>query len=175
MIKLLVKLAIKFCKWRGKEFHIMGNNNQDVFLVRYILYKSPNFSIYIHRFLHSDADDPHDHPWSFYTYVVENGYQEYFYDLNKPIVENGEFRTYWTMDINLRKEGSLAYRKATDVHRVVLPKAFKLEEIEQAPLTICLMLKRERNWGYWRKGAYFIDWREYLQIKPNDSRIEGSE
>lgn len=175
MIKFLVKLAIKFCQWRGKEFHIMGNNNQDVFLVRYILFKSKAFSIYIHRFLHSDADAPHDHPWNFYTYVVENGYQEYFYDLNKPLVESGEFKSLWTMKINHRKPGSLEYRKATDIHRVVLPQQYTLEEINQAPLTICLMFKRQRNWGFWNNGSYFIDWREYLNIKPNDHRIEGSE
>jgi len=175
MIKLLVQLAIKYCEWRKRVYHIMGNNNQDVFLVRYILFKSKSFSIYIHRFLHSDADAPHDHPWNFYTYVVENGYQEYFYDLNKPQIKDNKFVSYWTMHINSRKEGSLAYRKATDVHRVVLPKAYSLNEIKEAPLTICLMLKRQRNWGYWRDGCYFIDWREYLNIEPDDNRIEGSE
>lgn len=175
MIKFLVKLLIKYCTWRKQVHYIMGNNNQDVFLVRYIVFKSKTFSIYIHRFLHSDADDPHDHPWDFYTYVVENGYQEYFYDLSKTIIKDNEFKSYWSFDINLRKEGSLAFRKATGVHRVVLPRTYTLSKIEQAPLTICLMLKRQRNWGYWKNGCYFIDWREYLDIKPDDPRIAGSE
>ncbi len=175
MIKLLTKLAIKYCIWRNKVYHINGNNNNEVFLVRYIFFKSKAFSIYIHRFLHSDADAPHNHPWDFYTYVVENGYQEYFYDISKPIVEKNEFKSFWTMSINLRKPGSLAFRKATDIHRVILPKTYTLEEIEQAPLSICLMLRRKQNWGYWKNGCFFIDWREYLEIKPDDSRVEGSE
>lgn len=175
VIKIITKLLIKLCIWRNTVYYIKGGNNDDVFLVRYIVYKSKNFRFYIHRFLRSDADQPHDHPASFYTYVVDGSYQEYKYDLNKPIVTDGEFKTYWSFDINLRKAGSLAFRKATDIHRVVLPRTYSLSEIEQAPLTICLMLKRERNWGYWKNGCYFIDWREYLNIKPNDSRIEGSE
>jgi hypothetical protein len=174
-----VKMLIKRCEKRGDVFYIKGGPaGKTVYLVRYIAFKSRFGCIYIHRFMRSDADDPHDHPWNFFTYVCEGGYKEYFYDREKPQIYKGEFKTMWTRYVNNRAPGSIAFRKATDIHQVVLDRSYEMEEIEQAPLTICLMGPRLREWGFWdlkAAGAIFTDWRKYIGIRADDPRYKGSE
>jgi len=176
LIKKLIVSLLAWCEKRNKVYYITGGpKGKDVYLVRYILWKSRLGCIYIHRFMRSDADYPHDHPWNFFTYIVSGGYTEYFYNTDKPVKLKTKYKSYWTESKNIRKAGSLAYRKATDIHKVKLKREYTMDEIEQAPLTICFMGPRKRHWGFWPNSATWVDWREYLNMKPNDVRIEGSE
>ena len=184
LMEKLVKLAIRYCEKRGKVFQITGGKRGDtVYLQRYILFKyKPLGCIYIHRFLRSDADVPHDHPWNFFTYVITRGYTEHYYDTTKPRVKNGRFVEFWTEVLNRREPGSIAYRKSTDIHRVSVDEEIDLavgedapEKLARAPLTICFMGPRRRQWGFWEHSSRFIDWRDYLDITVNDARIEGGE
>ncbi len=191
---LIEKLVIKLVDWCMKRKRVFlitgGEENKTVYLVRYILFKSKYGCIYIHRFMRSDADCPHDHPWNFFTYIVSGGYTEVYYDVEKPVTglitiytsisdeTELRFKSYWSKTLNKRVPGSLAYRKATDIHQVVLDRSYEMNEIKDAPLTICFMGPRLRHWGFWdlnKKGSVWTDWRKYLNITPNDVRIEGSE
>ena len=200
-IKFVVDILVARCEKKGRVYYITGGvNGQTVYLVRYIVFKSKRMCIYVHRFLRSDADDPHDHPWNFFTYVISGGYKEIFYNRNRAVRSVFDagvkkipfFLSYWTDHENIRLPGSIAYRRATDIHKVVVDKQLELEFtgqispedkkiIEQAPYTICIMGKRQREWGFWQRepgnpdGSKFIDWRRYLDIEPGDSRIEGGE
>lgn len=180
LLNKLIYFLVERCIKKGRVFHITGSADQseDVYLVRYIVVKSKYLCIYIHRFLRSDTSDPHDHPWNFITYIVSGGYQEHFYDVNQPTKGKKKYLSYWTKKINTRLPGSIAYRRATDIHSVVVPKKYTLATLEEAPLTACIMFSRKRHWGFWPlkdKGSKFIDWRNYLQINPYDPRVEGSE
>lgn len=187
LLNLLIKRLVKWCQKTGRVYHITGEatDQEDIYLVRYIVLKSEWLCIYIHRFMRSDSSDPHDHPWNFISYVVSGGYEEVFYDINKPqtnkdwfITKKKKYTSFWTEKLNVRKPGSFAFRRATDIHRVVVPRDFKLSEIEDAPLTACIMFSRQRHWGFWPlkdRGSKFVDWRRYLRISPNDPRIAGSE
>lgn len=180
LLNKLIYFLVERCKAKGHVYHITGTEDQkdDVYLVRYIVLKSRFMCIYIHRFMRSDSSDPHDHPWNFLTYIVSGGYEEHFYDINQPVKGKKKYLSFWTKKVNVRKPGSLAYRRATDIHRVVIPRKYTLAQIEQAPLTACIMFNRIRHWGFWPladKGAKFIDWRSYLNIKTDDPRITGSE
>jgi len=188
IIKFVCDQLVKWCIKNNRVYKITGGPaGETVYLVRYIVHKSKFGCIYIHRFMRSDADDPHDHPWNFWTYVVSGGYTEIFYDKTKQVTEAGTrsdgirysiFHALWVEKFNKRKPGSIAYRKATDIHQVVVDKSRNMDEIEEAPYTICLMGPRRRDWGFWLKplkGTGFLDWREYLSITPEDERIEGSE
>lgn len=191
LFNFFILQAVEWCKRHGRVFHITGEatDKEDVYLVRYIVLKTQWCCIYIHRFMRSDSSDPHDHPWNFFTYIVSGGYVEHFYDMSQPQtrVDNSnwfvkfprrKYKSFWTMRENVRNPGSFAFRRATDIHRVVIPRSFKLDEIEQAPLTACLMFSRQRHWGFWplkHRGSKFVDWRRYLKISPSDPRIQGSE
>lgn len=190
LLNALIRRAVEWCKRTGRVALITGGDAKDefdVYLVRYMVFKSEWFCIYIHRFMRSDGSDPHDHPWNFITYIVSGGYKELFYDVSKPEtnkdwffygVKELKYTSFWTVRENVRKPGSFAYRKATDIHRVVTDKLRRMDEIEDAPLTACIMFNRVRHWGFWPlkdKGSKFVDWRRYLKIRPNDPRIHGSE
>lgn len=190
LLNVLILKAVEWCKKNNRVFYITGGDAKDefdVYLVRYIVLKSRFCCIYIHRFMRSDGSDPHDHPWNFITYIVSGGYTELFYDVNKPRVREDYFlvgdrkpryKSFWTVRENVRKTGSFAFRRATDIHRVCVDKTRRLSEIEDAPLTACIMFNRTRHWGFWPlkdRGSKFIDWRRYLKIRPNDPRIQGSE
>ena len=194
LVKFVADLLVKWCIKKNRVFYIAGGTaNETVYLVRYIVYKGVFGCIYIHRFMRSDSQDPHDHPWNFWTYVISGGYHEVFYDRSKPkfkfemkAIPNTnirgltctEFSEYWSKSINIREPGDFAYRRANDIHQVVVDKPRNMDEIEDAPYTICFMKPRIREWGFWpleMNGSGFIDWREYLDIKPGDPRIEGSE
>lgn len=173
LMELLCKALVKFCEARGRVFYIRGGDENDtVYLVRYIVFKSKYGCIYIHRFMRSDNDTPHDHPWNFFTYVISGGYTEVFYDRNKP---ERNLSSLWRRSTNTRTPGSIAYRKATDVHQVVTDKERTMDEIADAPFTICVMGPRIREWGFWADSTTWVDWRKYLNISPNDPRIEGAE
>lgn len=183
MINFLIKKLAIWCQSKGRVYYITGESTEeDVYLVRYIVLKTKWCCVYIHRFMRSDSSDPHDHPWNFISYVVEGGYEEYFYDINKPVKikmkNKWVYKYFWTLRKNKRAAGSIAYRKSTDIHRVVINRTYKKHEVEKAPLTACIMFKRHRHWGFWPLpdgGSKFVDWRKYLKISPYDPRVEGSE
>lgn len=187
LLEKITKALIKWCIKRNRVFYITGGTNRKtVYLVRYIVWKSKRFGcLYIHRFMRSDADDPHDHPWNFFTYVISGGYNEHYFDRNKPQDDGTNITLYWTECINRRTPGSLAYRRATDIHKVVVDEEIEMfldemddEKLSRTPLTICLMGPRLRQWGFWPnkfKGSNFVDWRKYLGITVGDSRVEGGE
>lgn len=179
----IIRLLVEICELTGRVHYITGEatGKEDVYLVRYIVFKSKFGGFYIHRFMRSDSSDPHDHPWNFITYIVSGGYTEHFYNREKAEInsqDNGKFSSLWTLTYNIRKAGSFAFRRATDIHRVVIDCKYSIKEIDQAPLTAVLMFKRQRTWGFWplkHKGSIYIDWRRYLNIRPGDPRLEGSE
>jgi hypothetical protein len=185
MINWLVnKVALALVAWcdrNNRVYKITGGlNGNEVYLVRYIVFKSKYCCLYIHRFMKSDADDPHDHPWNFFTYVISGGYVEKFYDKEQSQLstEKQNFSAFWTSQYVIRNPGSLRYRKSTDIHQVIVDKTRTMDELADAPFTVCLMGPRKRNWGFWPLsflGATFIDWRSYLNISPDDVRIAGSE
>lgn len=176
-MNVIAKLLVKWCEKRDRKYIITGGPQETTpYLVRYIVFKSNFFCIYIHRFMRSDSDTPHDHPWNFFTYILDGSYREHYYDTDLPQKLKTKYKKFWTEKVNIRKPGSLAYRKATDIHYVEVDKKRDLDEIEDAPFTMCFMFRRQRHWGFWSEdGSTFTDWRRYLNINPNDPRIEGSE
>lgn len=179
LIEKICNALVKWCVKKNRIFMITGGDQGNtVYLVRYIVFKSRFGCIYIHRFMRTDADDPHDHPWNFWTYVISGGYTEKFFDKSKPVHQNNKYLSYWTATENKRLPGSLAYRKCTDIHVVKTDKERHMGELEGAPYTLCFMGPRRRDWGFWPlgyNGAHFMDWRKYLKMKPADARAEGSE
>lgn len=185
LMKPLVYLGMKYAQWRGTVRNIMDRENSDIYMIRYIVFKSRFCSIYIHRFLRSDLDTPHDHPWNFFTYVVEKGYTE-------ELMTREPKRGLLTPIIVNRKPGSLAYRKAEAMHRVILDRDYSPDEQAEAPLTVCLMLKRRRMWGFIKPyysnsrmgketesprpvGYSWHNWKDYLDIDENHPAFFGSE
>lgn len=138
---------------------------ENVYLRRYFLFRSKLFSIYIHRFLRSDKDDYHDHPFDFVGYIVEGEYREDMLELHP------KYR--WIETINKRKQGTWAFRRAEDRHMVLLDKHFKPDEYKDAPLTIIFRGPYRREWGFFKEVGnqrHWVYWRDYLNVPESDVR-----
>jgi hypothetical protein len=140
-------------------------------------------AIRAHTIFRSDSDRHlHDHPsWSI-SAVLSGGYWEItpptdealeyplLYRAALNTVEQGwitersapytarwleKYGIYW------RGPGAIVYRRATDPHRLVLPKGTVTK-------SIFALGKKTNSWGFW-VGGEKIGWRQYLGIKQKDA------
>jgi len=146
----VVRRLEKFLERTGRYYIIHSNYNGEPtpYLVRYVLFRTRWFSIYIHRFLLSDDGVPHDHPFNFITYIAECGYWEERWEkdgdkLGKPLK-----KIY-------RQPGSWAARRKSDIHRVEVTFPHQLTDKHEAPLSLCLIGPIKRNtWGFYPEGKF---------------------
>jgi hypothetical protein len=163
LIKFFCVAAIKVCEKLGREFHITGTGGDtDVYLIRYYVVQSKWFNIFIHRFMRSDRDDMHDHPWNFGTYIVQGSYREEVPCPHHPD-SNSDHINVNTRSITYRR---WATRKAEQLHRVKIDRTYTLAEKEQAPLTLCITGRTRRDWGFVKNGQW-IFWKTYLGLPEN--------
>ena len=74
---MLKKLMI----YLGRHRVIMDRQADEPYLERYYSFLKDRgtfpFNIFLHKFLKSDPDDLHDHPWRYFTFILRGGYWEY--------------------------------------------------------------------------------------------------
>jgi hypothetical protein len=187
----LVPKLEAWCERTGRTHYIYGKDqSKKVYLIRNILFKSPWFCIYIHRFMRSDNDrELHDHPFGFLGYMVKGQYTEtrmFGRTIGWPGIY---FRDKVWFKTETRQQGSLAFRPANTTHRVALDREYELEEKQEAPLTIILRGPYTREWGFWellpgaeglsadsyenfcRGETYrWVRWTEYLGVTEEDAK-----
>lgn len=107
----------------------------DPYMIRWMLFACPLFRIYLHKICRSDAGrDFHDHPWNFISIVLWYGYAEWTETSRK-----------W------RGIGSIAFRRATDLHRVF---------VDYPAWTLVLAGRRLREWGFQTPEGW-VHWKDY--------------
>lgn len=161
----VVRLLMKWCEYRGRKYYILGRAKtggqlDQIYLVRWQVFKTRFGSCYIHRFMRSDADVPHCHPWNFYTYMLEGAYTE----TKLRHIRQDQYVT----ELYHREAGSLARRLATDIHKVGVEKG-------NEPLTICFIGRKRKDWGFWQpclnlgltKQYQFIPWQDFLNTETS--------
>tara|TARA_B110000208_G_C11730679_1_gene416289 strand:+ start:995 stop:1447 length:453 start_codon:yes stop_codon:yes gene_type:complete len=108
---------------------------QEPYLERYYLFLKERtsfpFNIFIHKFLKSDPDDLHDHPWNYFTFILSGGYWEH--------TTTGKF---W------RRPFSCIYRKAKSLHRI------ELDREKPYCWTLFIPCRRKRDWGFVTKDGW---------------------
>ena len=133
------------------RFDIRDGQTGELYLRRWRIVQTPWFAIYLHKIATPDKDrDLHDHPWPFLSLVLRGGYDELLrtraYWPHTPPTQRG-VRRGWL---------SIAFRRATDAHRIV--------SLHRTPTwTLVLTGRRRRSWGFYTERG-FIDWREYLGL-----------
>lgn len=138
-------MLITIFSYFGRYRIINDRIDHEPYLERYYLFlkdrKRFPFNIFLHRFLKSDPDDLHDHPWEFRTLILKGGYWEY--------TKEGKF---W--------RGPLTYRYAPlgTFHRVELDK--------NCPYCWTLFIpgRRVKDWGFETKDGW-IHHEKYLTDK----------
>ena len=146
-------------KQMGRCRIIMDRTSNEPYLERYYMFLSNRmeqfpFNIFIHKFLKSDPDDLHDHPWGFYTFILWGGYWEY-------IERFGKVEKHW------RGIGYFHSCPATWKHRI------ELEPASPTCWTLFIPRKRERKWGFYKPAANekneWIDADQYFLEKAKES------
>ena len=140
-----------FNKWdwimdkTGHKRIIRDRVDDDDYLVRYYIFmkdraQSFPFNIFIHKFLKSDPDDLHDHPWGFFTLILYGGYWEY--------TTEGKF---W------RAPGYFNKVDSSWTHRVELKK--------NTPCwTLFIPFQNNRKWGFYKNDEW-IESDQYFAMR----------
>lgn len=114
---------------------------------RLVIKRAPEGCIYLHRWLRSDPDEFHDHPWDFCSVILAVGYWE--------VTAKGR---QW------RAPGSIVFRKARDRHRVELERdrSFLDQFDRPVPISIIFTGPERREWGFHTPKG-FVPGREYRE------------
>lgn len=144
---MLLKLLERFDRKRI----VMDRVNDEPYLERYYLFlkdrKRFPFNVFLHKFLKSDPDDVHDHPWPYFTLILRGGYWEWIPQFNSKGEKFGEISVW-------RGPGHFRFCKASSYHR-----------IELDPTVTCWTLfcpgPQQKDWGFLSKGRW-VQWEQYL-------------
>ena len=155
-------MLLKLLERLGRKRIVMDREENEPYLERYYLFlkdrKRFPFNIFLHKFLKSDPDDVHDHPWPYLTIVLKGGYWEHTPIFDKDDKMITEFQTW-------RGPGSIIKRSAGEYHWL------ELEEGTTAT-TLFFMGPQQREWGFltktrtgrdrWVKSEHYLtDWKPY--------------
>ena len=135
--------------YMGRRRIIMDRENQEPYLERYYLFLRDRgffpFNIFLHKFIKSDPDDLHDHPWGYTTFVIWGGYWEHSEN------EEGELTKKWY------GVGSFANHPATWKHRL------ELDPKHPTCWTLFIPHKRVRDWGFYKPTDGGIESDEWVK------------
>jgi hypothetical protein len=120
----------------GRYRVIMDREDNEPYLERYYIFLKDRtwfpFNIFVHKFLKSDPDEVHDHPWPYCTIILRGGYWEY-----RP----GRSLPQW------KGAGEIRFGKSTDFHRIELEPGI-------TPWTLFIPGPKLRDWGFLVKNRW---------------------
>lgn len=138
----------KLFKSLGRHRIIMDRQDNEPYLERYYLFlKDRNrfpFNVFVHKFLKSDPDDVHDHPWPYFTLILTGGYWEWIPQFN----EAGNM----TCEIGKwRGPGHFRFCSAKSFHRI---------EVDPSVNTYTLFVPgpKQRDWGFLTRIRGSLKW-----------------
>ena len=150
-------MILKFLERINRKRIIMDRINDKPYLERYYLFlkerKNFPFNIFLHKFLRSDPDTPHDHPWPYATLILKGGYNEWIPTFDSNGKQTGEIR-YW------RGSGHFRISSANSFHRIELEPGITC-------WTLFMPGPHKRDWGFLVDNNW-IQHEEYLN---NRARI----
>jgi hypothetical protein len=117
---------------------IYDRANKEPYLERYYIFLKDRklfpFNIFLHKFLKSDPDDVHDHPWAYATLILKGGYYEWIpeFDNNGKMI--GEIK-HW------RSPGHFRTCRANSYHRIELDPNVEC-------WTMFMPGPQKREWGF---------------------------
>ncbi|NBU69746.1 MAG: hypothetical protein EBS49_09115 [Verrucomicrobia bacterium] len=138
---------------------ILDRQSEEPYLVRYYVFlkdrKRFPFNIFVHKFLKSDPDDVHDHPWPYFTLILRGGYWEWLPQFDKEGNKYGEVCVW-------RGPGHFRFSPAHSYHR-----------IEVDPTVDCWTLfmpgPQRKEWGFlvenkWIPNEQYLEQRKLQNI-----------
>ena len=144
---------LKFLEARGRKRIVYDRIDNEPYLERYYLFLKDRgehfpFNVFLHRFLKSDIDDLHDHPWPYATLILKGGYYEWTPQFGADGKKIGEIARWCG-------PGSFRFAKANSYHRIELDPAVEC-------WTLFMPGAKQRDWGFMVKNKW-VQWEEYLK------------
>ena len=131
--------------FKNRKRIILDRIGQQPYLERYYLFLKDRkwfpFNVFLHKFLQSDPDELHDHPWPYFTLILRGGYWE--------TTPKGRF---W------RGPGHMRVNGPKSLHRVELePGVYAWSLFFPGP--------KLREWGFivngkWMHNEKYFEWRK---------------
>ena len=147
MLKVIARLLTKF----GRKRIILDRQSNEPYLERYYVFLRDRkwfpFNVFLHKFLKSDPDDVHDHPWPYATIILKGGYYEWVPQFNSKNEKIGEIAKW-------RGPGHFRTCGATSYHRIELDPSVEC-------WTLFMPGIKQRDWGFLVKNKW-VQWEQYL-------------
>ena len=144
-------MFLKMLERIGRKRVIMDRINNEPYLERYYVFlkdrKRFPFNVFLHKFLKSDPDDVHDHPWPYATLILKGGYWEWVPQFNSKGEKMGEIAKW-------RGAGHFRICQSGSFHRI---------ELDPTIETWSLFMPgaQQREWGFLTRNGW-IQHEEYL-------------
>jgi hypothetical protein len=144
ILQKIKDLSLKWLEQHDRKRIILDRGSKEPYLERYYLFlKDRNrfpFNVFLHKFLKSDPDDVHDHPWPYATLILKGGYWEWLPQFDSQGLKIGEIAKW-------RGPGSFRICKATSYHRIEL-------DPNITAWTLFMPGPQRREWGFLVKNKW---------------------
>lgn len=143
---------LNWLEQRGRKRIVMDRVNDEPYLERYYVFLKDRkwfpFNVFVHKFLKSDPDDLHDHPWPYFTLILKGGYYEW-----TPLkAGNG---TVIGQERHWRGPGHFRFCRPSSLHRIELAE-------HTVAWTLFIPGPQLREWGFLSKGQW-VQHEQYLK------------
>ena len=149
-------MLLKLLERLGRKRIVMDRVENEPYLERYYVFlrerKRFPFNVFLHKFLKSDPDDVHDHPWPYATLVLKGGYWEWIPHFDTVGRKIGEYQVW-------RGPGHFRVSKARSFHRIEL-------DPDITAWTLFMPGPKQREWGFMVRNQW-IQWEEYLKQRKS--------
>ena len=149
-------MLLKLLDRLGRKRIVMDRVENEPYLERYYLFLRERerfpFNVFLHKFLKSDPDDVHDHPWPYATLVLKGGYWEWIPHFDTVGRKTGEYQVW-------RGPGHFRVSKANSFHRIEL-------DPDITAWTLFMPGPKQRDWGFLVKNQW-IQWEQYLKQRKS--------
>lgn len=145
---------LNFLERHGRRRIVMDRVNNEPYLERYYLFLKDRqrfpFNVFLHKFLKSDPDDVHDHPWPYATVILKGGYWEWIPQFNSAGQKFNEIAKW-------RGPGHFRFSSAKSYHRIELDPSVEC-------WTLFMPGPQRRDWGFLTRQGW-IQHEEYLSAR----------
>jgi len=149
-------MLLKLLDRLGRKRIVMDRVENEPYLERYYLFLRERerfpFNVFLHKFLNSDPDDVHDHPWPYATLILKGGYWEWIPHFDTVGRKTGEYQVW-------RGPGHFRISKANSFHRIEL-------DPDITAWTLFMPGRKCRDWGFLVKNKW-IQWEQYLKQRKS--------
>lgn len=141
---MIAKFFLNKLDLMGRKRIVLDRQSNEPYLERYYIFlkdrKKFPFNIFIHKFLKSDPDDVHDHPWPYATLILKGGYWEWIPQFNSQGEKINELAKW-------RGPGHFRICKATSYHRIEL-------DPNITAWTLFMPGPQKREWGFLKNNKW---------------------